>query len=1028
MAGRDYEIIDEKVIIKTEIPLLSVIEMEICQKENEHGTIRIQAQTREENVKEIQNTDWSGSRIVVLKKDQPDIPLFYGKVCKLICNRENRFVGLEIEGAGATTDLDRDKRKRAFQNVEMTYKQVIKKIAEGYEKAGYIWMLGNDKKMEIPLIQYEETDWEFLKRICSHFHSVMIPDLKTGKPEFFLGIPQGVERSMEGVEILGEGFQNICGGSECHERGVHNKPVFELDAMTRQNWQMGDYLTYRGGRYRVFRKIVVFQNGELVFFYRLGTEGVCWREKTYNKLLAGLRLEGIIQKSREESVYVKLDIDSSTGADYPWPWAPETNNLCYCMPEVGTKAVLYLPTQEEKDGLVVLAAVKNLNNNRYNNPQNREFITAYHKKTGLYPDRLVMEGADSAVSLSMEDLSGISLRSNSSISFQAAGKVSVKGKNVSVTAPMEIECKTQDANIEISRDFNFYAPAGIRTVGTGKTDLSKKTGSEAKADKSKPEHWQLSYRAMGAVPSADLTAFQSKNDIAGLFACGSVPKVAKGSAVIALSEVMKGKKESETSFPMALRSMENYVVKGAYEIPSAAMGDKPTNLLEGSLKGVQGLGILDEENLGGAGENEVESCPCKAHVMCTRASGGCDIHVKKNGEIVKSESNECELTREDIELENNFAGCVAEDGEIPCVVAGGDCIEDGMWQTFGDESRSTVSETQQDGANEMSEAEGLTLNLDSAYMICTKGFGLIYFEEYGKEMKEAWDRLNKYVNPETFTYMNSRWDLDKFKEVYKDDIFERMIKMMFRAGIIEEVSICAFLATIGTESWYGLRITEYQPTAKSYTDRTKGVGLMQVTGSNQKTFITWLLQSGWEQDEHMRYLLNKYSEKYTGEGTKEDPDDNDCKEDGGKSAAEFLATYYALEISIWYWAHFDWGYYHDINDLSHENLISPNNYVVKFANDNPNVDNVFLAASLHINQFEEDDWSDSRRQKIAMERTNKYRIDPILDDNEARRDTHEVDNTQYYMSFEEAGKSYRGKVSLNWGQRYHDWVKLKELW
>ena len=176
MAGRDYEIIDEKVIIKTEIPLLSVIEMEICQKENEHGTIRIQAQTREENVKEIQNTDWSGSRIVVLKKDQPDIPLFYGKVCKLICNRENRFMGLEIEGAGATTDLDRDKRKRAFQNVEMTYKQVIKKIAEGYEKASYIWMLGNDKKMEFPLVQYEETDWEFLKSICSHFNSLMIPE------------------------------------------------------------------------------------------------------------------------------------------------------------------------------------------------------------------------------------------------------------------------------------------------------------------------------------------------------------------------------------------------------------------------------------------------------------------------------------------------------------------------------------------------------------------------------------------------------------------------------------------------------------------------------------------------------------------------------------------------------------------------------------------------------------------------------------------------------------------------------------
>lgn len=979
MAGRDYEIIDEKVIIKTEIPLLSVIEMEICQEENEHGTIRIQAQTREENVKEIQNTDWSGSRIVVLKKDQPDIPLFYGKVCKLIYNKENRFMGLEIEGAGATTDLDRDKRKRAFQNAEMTYKQVIKKIAEGYEKASYIWMLGNDKKMESPLIQYEETDWEFFKRICSHFHSVMIPDLKTGKPEFFLGMPQGVERSMEGVEILGEGFQNICGGTECHERGVHNKPVFELDAMTRQNWQMGDYLTYRGERYRVFRKIVVFQNGELVFFYRLGTEGVCWREKTYNKLLAGLRLEGIIQKSREESVYMKLDIDSSTGADYPWPWAPETNNLCYCMPETGTKAVLYFPTQEEKDGLVVLAAVKNLNNNRYNNPQNREFITAYHKKTGLYPDRLVMEGADSAVSLSMEDLSGISLRSNSSISFQAAGKVSVKGKNVSVTAPMEIECKTQDANIEISRDFNFYAPAGIRTVGTGKTDLNKKTGSEAKADKSKPEHWQLSYRAMGAVPSADLTAFQSKNDIAGLFACGSVPKVAKGSAVIALSEVMKGKKESETSFPMAFRSMENYVVKGAYEIPSAAMGDKSTNLLEGSLKGVQGLGILDEENLGSAGENEVESCPCKAHVMCTRASGGCDIHVKKNGEIVKSESNECGLTREDIELENNFDGCVTEDGEIPCVVVGGDCIEDGMWQTFGDESRSAVSETQQDGANEMSEAEGLTLNLDSSYMICTKGFGLIYFEEYGKEMKEAWDRLGDYVNEDFMKKISSSWTTTELEKYYNVDIYGYLKSQMFRAGIVNEQSIKMFLTTVVMESKNGSKLSEQYDKGyfddKSYEMNTRGAGLIQVTGETQIYFLEHLLEILPENDPN-RNEISKYKEKYIKFKKQISKDKIIDAYDNELDATEFIKTNYSIEAAIWFW-----GIFHkcttfyingildsnakenDLAELNQKVPMSINEYI-EVMEGQGDIDNLFLVSQYYVNGSP---WYLSRLQEMAMQ-------------------------------------------------------------
>lgn len=1029
MADREYKIIGEEIVIKTEIPFLTVTGMEIRQEENEHGTIRMQALADEEHIEEILHTNWSGSRLIVYKKDNPKMPLFHGRVCKLTCDKENRFMSLEIEGIGETAELDRKRNKRAFQNVKMTYKQVAGKIIGEYEEAGFIWMMGDDKAIGFPLIQYEETDWEFLKRICSHFHSTIFSDLKSGKPEFFLGMPKGVERRMEGVQILGEGFQNMHGEASGRAGAIHQKPVLELEVTTRENWQTGDILPYRGRRYRVFRKRVVFSSGELIFFYRLGTEGVCRPQKMYHKALAGVRLEGTVQKRVEESVSIRLDMDKKAGADYLWPWAPETNNLCYSMPEVGTKAVLYFPTQEEKDGLVILAAVRNLNNARYDNPQNREFVTAYHKRTGLYPDRLVMEGAGGAVSLNMEDASGISLCSGRGISVQAAGKVAVKGKNVSVTVPMEIECETQDANIEISRDFNFYAPAGIRTVGTGQVNLDKKMGAEAKAGRNRPEHWQLSYRAMGAVPAADLAAFQSKNDIAGLFARGSVAKVAKGSSVIALSEVMKGKKERDTSFPMAFRSMENYVVKGAYAKPSVAVGDNPAGSANAILKGAEGLGIPNAENSGATEESGVESCSCKAHVMCTRASGGCCIHVKKNGEIVKSESNACELTREDIELENNFSGCAAESSGGLCVVTGGDCIEGGMWQTYGDEAWSRMSGVQEGDANEMNGAEDIQLDLDSAYMICTKGFGLIYFESYGEEMRLAWERLNKYVSPETFIYMNSRWDIDEFKRVYEDDVFERMIRLMFMAGITEEVSICAFLATIGTESGYGSDNVENGVNGKTYTKNTRGVGLIQVTGSNQNTFIKWLLKSGLEQDEHMLYLLNEYSDGYTGKGTEAEPDDNGCIEDGDKSAADFLAKYYAVEISIWYWAHFDWGYYHDINDLDHENLISPNNYVVKFAEDNPNVDNVFLAASLHINQFKDDDWSDSRRQKIAMEvNSNKYIIDPPLKDDEARNDSYEEDNTQYYMQFEEEGESYRGKVSKHWGQRYHDWLKLKELW
>ncbi len=178
---------------------------------------------------------------------------------------EGHLLTVLICGIGETAKMDREKKKQSFQKSEMTYGQVVQKIARNYQGSTVIWNIGDDKNIDKPLIQYEETDWEFLIRLCSHLHEVIVPDLRTGK----LGLHFG-----------------MCMG-------------------------------------------------------------------------------------REQNVYLQLDIDEEERADFPWIWA----NLSYCMPEVGAKAVLYLPTREEKDGRVILATVHNTDNGRYTDVQKRESVS-----------------------------------------------------------------------------------------------------------------------------------------------------------------------------------------------------------------------------------------------------------------------------------------------------------------------------------------------------------------------------------------------------------------------------------------------------------------------------------------------------------------------------------------------------------------------------------------------------------------------------------------------------------------------------
>lgn len=564
--NRDYEISNEKIIIKTAIPFVSLLEMEICHDINAHAILTLHVAAEKESQEEILRRDWFGTPIYVFRKENE--LLFAGSLEKIICRKENQMLMMEISGISETVKLDRYKKRQSFQNTELTYKEIVQKVIEGYAGTEVIWGIKEDKEIGKPIIQYDETDWEFLIRLSSHFREPLIAGTETIKPSFRFGMNDGKRQSDCGIEILGTGFNSIYYQNGSYDSGEPRSRAFYLEIAAEENWRMGDILFYDGRDYHVYGRRISFKKGELSFTYRLGMELVYCQKKIYNKALIGLRLEGVVKRTYEESVYLQLDIDKEEQDDYPWIWAPETNNLCYCMPEVHTKATLYLPTGEEKDGRVILSAIKNIQRNAYKDTQKREFFTNHQKRLGLYPDRIFLEGTKGKVSFSMSDQSGIRLKSNSDVVFQADGEISWAGKNITVTAPIEVVCRTPESNIELCRDINLYAPRGIKTVGTGDSAEKSKNPDVGEMETGKEtEHWQISFAAISAVPAIDIGRITGADDIVEATVCGNIPKIVDGSAVIALSEVMDGKKESETSFPDAFKSMDNYTVKGGYALP-----------------------------------------------------------------------------------------------------------------------------------------------------------------------------------------------------------------------------------------------------------------------------------------------------------------------------------------------------------------------------------------------------------------------------------------------------------------------------
>ena len=56
----------------------------------------------------------------------------------------------------------------------MTYIDMIKKVIKKYQGSDVIDNVTKGKAIENFIMQYQETDWEFIKRVASHFQAPIV--------------------------------------------------------------------------------------------------------------------------------------------------------------------------------------------------------------------------------------------------------------------------------------------------------------------------------------------------------------------------------------------------------------------------------------------------------------------------------------------------------------------------------------------------------------------------------------------------------------------------------------------------------------------------------------------------------------------------------------------------------------------------------------------------------------------------------------------------------------------------------------
>ena len=553
--------INEYLVIESDIPFKTLLNLEISQKLSDHGKLQMQV-IIENNEQQgfLYSHDIGGQIKVYDMRQEINQFLFCGKIESIVCEQKADMLVAEIYALCYTVDLDRDKKNHIFQDPDAPFKELVNLIVKD-SGAKFMWQV-KDRNTDQPFICHQETEWEYLIRLASRFNRPIQGSMFSEYPVFYFGIREGRDRTQtfDESKIMEYGFSSAYYNEGIYVSGKKHEEYCLFRIKHHESWEIGDTVLFQGRKFTVVDRVMRFDEaGEFYYIDTLGREGFLHRPAIYNEELIGVQLEGTIDQVEHESVFIRFDEDGQ--ANYAWKWVPEVGNLCYIMPEDESRVILTLPTHDEKDGIATHVL---RNNGSYPSENHRGLSTPHGKHLKLYPDQVTFE-AEGVANISMFDNRGIQMNSSKGITLNAQGPITLSGEQIFVQAPDRILMQTSDSNIELCKNFNIYAPGGVSENNSGDVEGAEEKEKISSVDKAKKDsnHWQASYAALGAVTSGHSGSIDDDAFIR-LVALGSVPKLSKGHVVVSMSEVMSGKPVEETSFPEAITNIEAYSFDGGF--------------------------------------------------------------------------------------------------------------------------------------------------------------------------------------------------------------------------------------------------------------------------------------------------------------------------------------------------------------------------------------------------------------------------------------------------------------------------------
>ena len=345
---------------------------------------------------------------------------------------------------------------KRYHNPDKTYACLFNKITQAHQGECTDHAFNGEAQTDVA-IQYQETDWQFLRRLASHKEALVFTRMDAPELAVIIGTPDSEPTALSG-DLLEKTFASNIFAHRV--RSVENHPLCSR-------------VTFNDETYCIAGRTIHAHEGILLQTYTLRPPETLTTAKAYNAALAGASLPGTVYDFNPDHglnyLRIKLDADESGAEDNDeWfevatPYSGEGNAGSfgvYIMPSPSARVALYFPQADES--LAYVAAVfqsEDIPQGILESQENKQWATGGHT--------LMMN--DERLKLSYKESAALSLETNDVFSIYSEAAILIKGDalelnkmaNVAVTGK-EIELKTNSSSILLGRNIDISATAPIR--------------------------------------------------------------------------------------------------------------------------------------------------------------------------------------------------------------------------------------------------------------------------------------------------------------------------------------------------------------------------------------------------------------------------------------------------------------------------------------------------------------------------------------------------------------------------------------